>query len=102
MGSIYGWWGQGLYNVAWTGGLDTAIIWDNRFFMQTAKLMVNDVYNMDVKMDDGIAASGRFVTVNDNWDTGNCVTGSLWVTDGSAVYNMSDTATDCTPVFWMK
>jgi hypothetical protein len=60
-----------------------------------ASYRVADVYYADSKLDDGIASSGKYITVNSGLAATNCITGDNYTTDGSAKYNMSDTSTDC-------
>lgn len=72
---------------------------------QTAEkggMNVQDVASIDEKIDDGKAATGRFVTVNDNWIAGNCVTGDWQVINGTAQYNLDDTSNQCLSVYVIK
>lgn len=64
-----------------------------------SNMNVNDAFALDSKLDDGIADTGRFITANQNWGVGNCVTGYFTVTNGTANYNMQDTVNDCFVTF---
>ena len=63
------------------------------------ELSVDQAYGIDVKMDDGIASTGRVFSINDNWDVVNCVDGDLTGAGASTSrpydYILTDTAQDC-------
>jgi hypothetical protein len=78
-----------------------AIFWLNAQGNMTSNLKVSDVYAMDAKLDDGAAATGRFLTINDDWFAINaCVTGRYY--DTTSVYNFQDTNSDCFPVYILR
>jgi hypothetical protein len=62
---------------------------------------VFDAYNLDTKLDDGVADTGRFLTVNQSWGAGNCVTGLCSVNTGGVNYNTGDTVNDCLPIYML-
>jgi hypothetical protein len=75
------------------------VFWLNRSGDLKSHVGVFDARDLDVKLDDGDSDSGRFLTINDNFAVGNCIAGRYDVTDGSANYNMADTANDCFPFY---
>jgi prepilin-type N-terminal cleavage/methylation domain-containing protein len=74
----------------------------------TGNLTVDQAYALDVKLDDGVAHSGRLMTENAQGAGSGCVDGAsaddpLDFTTFSYDYNLTtDTADDCWPVYVMR
>lgn len=59
---------------------------------QGAALTPTDAWNVDKKIDDGKPGTGRVVTMKPAFQTNTCADSA---TDATAIYNVSDTSTQC-------
>jgi prepilin-type N-terminal cleavage/methylation domain-containing protein len=91
-----------LYGSAMTGtDALIAIFWATESNNNYASLSVADAQALDMKLDDGVADTGRFLTINDNGGWNMCVSGNYIQTDGAENYTLSHATPDCMPRYIM-
>lgn len=107
LGGAERWWsmdnGAVLYGLSLTATNDKpAIFFTKNDNWDKGSFSVQDVFYLDTKLDDGKADRGRFITINDDYAGGDCVTGDMEVTDGTADYNLSSATKDCYPSYFIQ
>jgi hypothetical protein len=72
---------------------------DSRYFDGVMK--AEEAWNIDSKMDDGLASRGKFASFYDGTTASTCTTGHYSLAAGCCNYVLTSTAKDCTILYWL-
>jgi prepilin-type N-terminal cleavage/methylation domain-containing protein len=101
MGGMTGW-SAACYGLSWCTSYSNVGIYSATRSGTLGSIFVHEAYYIDTKLDDGDADRGRMLTGRSHPFTSNCVAGNMSVTDGSADYNLTHTAQDCTIYYMLR